>query len=498
MIRYLYLLIVFIIVPNSLSGQGFDFNNDCHEAYQHIIALRLKNGEAKVAGEKVNNPSNQMTVVLENYIDFFRIFISEDKQQFDILKVNKEKRLLSINDNPTDSPMYLWAQATINLQWAFVRIKFGEYYSAAFELRRAFIQLEENEKRYPEFLPNKLLLGLLHALVGSIPDEYQWIVKLASMNGSVNEGIGEMKEVLLKCENEVEFGYLREEAMFFLGFAELNLLAEPTDSLLLLNSFNPIDSTNLLMVYLKATIEMRTGNNDAASKTLHYRPKGEEYFSFYYLNYLEAETMLRRLDLNAKKVYRDFIINFKGLNYRQDAIRKIAWIGLLEGDLNTYHEWISQVPKQNPGQVEADKQAVREAEGLSNPDIELLKSRLLFDGGYYPDALTILTNAAEKRNNHDLAVRLEYSYRLGRIFHELKKFDEALENYQVVMNTGINSKLYYPANAALKSGEIYEITHQKQKAIYYYRLCLKLKPDEYKSGIHQKAEAGISRLTSGE
>jgi tetratricopeptide (TPR) repeat protein len=498
MIRYLYLLIVFIFVPNSLIGQGFDFNKDCHEAYQHIISLRLKNGEVIIAGEKLKNPSNQMTVVLENYIDFFKIFISEDKQQFDILKVNKEKRLLSISENPSDSPIFLWSQATINLQWAFVRLKFGEYYSAAFELRRAFIQLENNEKRYPDFLPNKLLLGLLHALVGSIPDEYQWIVKLASMNGSVNDGIGEMKKVLLKCGNDVEFGYLREEAMFFLGFAELNLLAEPDDSLLLLNSFKPIDSTNLLMVFLKATIEMRTGKNDAASQTLHYRPKGEEYFPFYYLIYLEAESMLRRLDLNAKILYRDFIINFKGFNYRQDAIRKLAWIGLIEGDLNKYHEWISQVPKQKSGQVEADKQAVREADGLSNPDIELLKSRLLFDGGYYPDALEILTNAAEKRNNSELAVRLEYSYRLGRIFHEMKKYDEALENYQVVLITGINSKLYYPANAALKSGEIYEITHQKQKAIENYHLCLKLKPDEYKSGIHQKAEAGISRLTSGE
>lgn len=495
MIRQFILTGIFLFASAGLSSQQFDFNKSCNEAYQNIISLRFEKGEAILAKEKSSNEENLMPVILENYIDFFKIFIAEDEQQFSLLEKNKDKRLAIIRDHASEEPRYLWSQATINLQWAFARMKFGEYYTAAFELRRAFLQLEENEKKYPGFLPNKLLLGLLHALVGSIPEDYQWIVKLASMNGSVNQGINEMKQVLTECEIQVEYKYLKEEAMFFLGFAELNLLAEPDDTLMLLDILKISDSSNLLLVFLKATIEMRTGNNDAALKTLSERPKGQEYYPFYYLNYLEAETKLRKLDLNAKILYGDFILTFKGLNYRQDAIRKLAWIALLEGDSSSYQDWISQVPKQASGQVEADKQSVLEAEGNKKPDLDLLKSRLLFDGGYYSDALNIL-NLAEKLKSHsDPVIRMEYYYRKGRIFHELKKFDEAVLNYMKVIDLGMNSKLYYAANSALKVGEIYEITNQKKKAVEYYNLCLSLKPDEYRSGIHQKAKAGVNRLT---
>lgn len=495
MIRQFILSVIFLFTSIGLSSQQFDFNKGCNDAYQSIISLRFEKGEAILTKEKSANAENLMPVVLENYIDFFKIFIAEDEQQFRQLERNKDKRLTIIREHACEEPMYLWSQATINLQWAFARMKFGEYYTASFELRRAFLQLEENEKKYPDFLPNKLLLGLLHALVGSIPEDYQWIVRLASMNGSVNQGIDEMKHVLTECEKHDEYKYLKEEALFFLGFAELNLLAEPDNTLMLLNNLNSSDTSNLLLVFLKATIEMRTGNNDAALKTLSERPNGLDYYPFYYLNYLEAETRLRKLDLNAKSLYTNFILSFKGLNYRQDAIRKLAWIALLEDDSLNYQEWISQVPKQTSGQVEADKQSVLEAGGKNKPDPDLLKSRLLFDGGYYSDALNVLNLAESLRNHSDPIVRLEYYYRKGRIFHELKKYDEAVLNYMKVIDSGMNSKLYYAANSALKIGEIYEVTNQKKKAVEYYNLCLSLKPDEYRSGIHQKAKAGINRLS---
>ena len=69
-------------------------------------------------------------------------------------------------------------------------------------------------------------------------------------------------------------------------------------------------------------------------------------------------------------------------------------------------------------------------------------------------------------------------------------------NYQIVIESGKKSKLYYPANAALKSGEICELSGRKAEAVSFYKLCLTMQPSEYKSGIHQKAKAGLSRLTS--
>ena len=495
MIKQFAFIILFNMFSICVFSQQFVFNANCMKAYNHIIALRLEEGEKILRSEKISNPTNLMPLVLENNIDFFQCFISEDEQLFNQLQVNKEKRIRVLEKTKIESPEYLWSLASINIQWAFARMKFGQYYTAAFELRRAFIQLEENEKIYPEYLPNTLMLGLLHALVGSIPDEYHWIVSLAGMNGDVMQGIYEMKDVLDQCQKIEKYQHLQVETLFFLGFAQLNLLANPEESLTLLPYLNRADTTNLLLCFLKATIEMSTGQNDHAHKTLQNRPNGIDYYPFHYLDYLQAETMLRRLDTNASFNYSEFISSFKGMNYRQDAIRKLAWIALLKDNQEEYKDWMNQVEKQASGQVEADKQAVLEAKKQIIPNVDLLKARLSFDGGYYQSALLVMQKAEYLQKDSNLKLKMEYFYRLGRIYHGLKYFDNAIINYQYVIQLEENSTSYFVANASLKSGEIYEITGNTEKALECYQRCLKLQPDEYKSGVHLKAKAGVNRLT---
>lgn len=489
-------LIFFFFLPMILGAQNFDFNADCKSAYREIVSLRFDQGASLLGKEKSLHPDNQMVLVLENYSDFLQLFISEDRQLFEQKENNKDLRINLIEDNPSISPEYLWTLAAIRLQWAFVRLKFGENYTAAIEIRKAFLLLEENDKKFPAYLPDKLLLGLLHALVGTIPDEYQWLVRLASMHGTVNQGIAEMEQVVDECRQTEEFAYMYEEALFYLGFARLNLLAETEDNASILDELKFADQSNLLMSYLKANTEIRTGRNDQALNTLQTRPAGNEYYPFHYLDYLLAEAMLHKLDVGAKVYYQQFILSFKGINYRQDAIRKLAWISLLEDDQKGYSEWMKLVPGQQTGTVEADQQAVNEAISNEVPDVVLLKARLLFDGGYYTKSMEILEESRPLFSDRDENFKLEFYYRLGRVQHLMGDVSAALTNYQLVIESGEKSKLYYPANAALKSGEIYELSGRNEEAIQLYKLCLSMQPSEYKSGIHQKAKAGLSRLTS--
>ncbi len=90
--------------------------------------------------------------------------------------------------------------AQVNLHWAFASVKFGEYFTAGREIRRAFLLLEENQELHPDFLPDKVGLGIMHALIGTIPDNYRWIASLFSMNGSVELGRLELFKVLEQAE----------------------------------------------------------------------------------------------------------------------------------------------------------------------------------------------------------------------------------------------------------------------------------------------------------
>ena len=47
-------------------------------------------------------------------------------------------------------------------------------------------------------------------------------------------------------------------------------------------------------------------------------------------------------------------------------------------------------------------------------------------------------------------------------------------------------------------GLIYEATGDLPKARAAFERCLSLEPEEYRTGLHQKAKSGLARLEEGE
>ena len=67
---------IFLLAFGSLSAKGhFEFNEEARSAYDLATQLRLKEAKAKVAQLKVSDPNNLSAYYIENYIDFFTIFI---------------------------------------------------------------------------------------------------------------------------------------------------------------------------------------------------------------------------------------------------------------------------------------------------------------------------------------------------------------------------------------------------------------------------------------
>ena len=73
------------------------------------------------------NPNNSLVYFIENYSDYLKTLISEEKKDFEKLKKNKETRLNYIIKDKSSSPWYLYSQSEIHLQTAANRLKFGEF-----------------------------------------------------------------------------------------------------------------------------------------------------------------------------------------------------------------------------------------------------------------------------------------------------------------------------------------------------------------------------------
>ena len=490
-IRGVILFILLFVFSFSSSAQ-FEFNENCKNAYNAIINLKFAEGQKIIDKEKINNPNNHIIYYLENYIDFLTIIIGQEKKEFERLEPNKINRIRALKNANNNSPYYRYSLANIHIQWAFSRLQFKEYFTAALEINTAYYLLEKNQSEYPDFMPGYIGLGLLHTAIGTIPDNYRWIVKIIGMDGTIEKGVSELQMVLNNAKANKENEYLKSESLFFLSLIQLSLKSDNSEAIKILSDLDELPESNPLSIFSKVRILMRTANNDEAIKLLLSVPQSDECFPIHYFKYITGVAKMNRLDNDAMQYFVNYICDYKGVNYVNVSYQRIAWCYLIDGNKEKYFEYINKV-RENDLVIDADKLALKESKSGLVPNVLLLKAKLLFDGGYYEKAINILNNF-QGDELADTKDSLEYIYRYARIYHEWGKIDKAIEFYNIVIKLGTDKEYYFAANSALKSGMIFESKKNFEKARSYYMKCLSMDFNEYKNSISQKAKAGLNRI----
>ncbi len=491
--KHTFFLFLFFLV-NNLNGQKhFTWTPELKTAYKQATSLRFEAAENSLVNIEQKDPDNLLRLHVENYIDFFKVYIGEELEVFERLEKNKDNRLHEIEEKgDKNSPYYLFLQADIRLQWALARLKFEEYATAFLETNKAFKLLTKNVKKFPEFLPNKKDLGILHAAVGTIPDGYKWVIDwFSSLEGTIEQGKGELKEVIDYARTN-EFIY-EEEIYIYYAYMLLHLGNDSEEAWHIINTANLDTENNPMACFIKANVAIRSDRGDEAISILERRPTGSDFYPFHYLDYMLGIAKLQRLDEDADDFLLRYTENYKGRNFIKDAYQKLAWSKLLTGDIPAYHSFMELCKSRGYTIVGSDQNAENEAIKDEVPDISLLKARLLFDGGRCERAYSILKNKKEVDYFSDKN-KLEYTYRMGRILHKLSRLDEALYFYQKTIRNGIDEPWYFACRSALERGIIYEEIGQYSFAEAAYEKCLSISPEDHKTGLHQQAKAGLKRL----
>jgi len=491
--RHLLILLIWAGTWAGSAAQGhFRWTPTLRQAYEAVLSLRFERAENLLEKVRRTDPDNLLVLHLENYMDFFRVYINEDPIEFARLEKNKNARLERIRQGPKNSPYYLYLQANIRLQWALARLKFEQYTTAFFEVNKAFKLLNRNAGRFPGFVANKKELGILHAMVGTIPDGYRWAVEwLSSLSGSIEQGRRELEEVM-QYARQHDFIYEKEVYVFY-AYLLLHL-ENDTESAWNVIRESPLDpSDNPLACFVLANVAMRTDRGNEAIALLENTPRSSEFLPFPYLDYMTGLAKLRRLDPDADRYLLAFLQNFRGRHFIKDAYQKLAWHHFLQGNEALYHFYLDQCLLFGNTVVGSDKSAQKEAEFRIRPRPELLRARLLFDGGFLDRAYALL-NGHRESDYSNLKHRLEFSYRKGRIAQKLGKDAEALRAFERTIELGQDAPWYFACRAALEMGIIHEKRGEVAQARAAFERCLALEPEEHQTALHQQAKAGLARL----
>lgn len=470
----------------------YDFTAGCKQAYEALTELRMQEGIQLLNEEKAKDPYNLIPVFLENYDDFLTILLTGDEQQYETRKKNLDARMDLLNKGPKNDPWFRYCKSSVYFQWAVLRIYFSSYISAASEFRSSFLLLKENQKRFPDFKYNLILAGLEEAMVGTIPDNYQWIGKLLGMRGSVRGGTAKLVRFL--NDKQREKGILKNDAVFYYCYIKFFLLSDRDDVWNYLNRHYKNVSNNHLLTFLKANLALNDNQSAKALTILKARNKSQNYLSVPLFKYELGQAALRLMDDSAPVYLKQFLQENKGKIFVKSALQKLSLFYLVKGDTVLAAKYRKEILQKGNTLTDADKQAQRFAvNGKPLPNKHLIAAELFCDGGNYEKALQALATLKPSELADD-DERAAYFYRYGRTYQLMGNTKACLPFYKEAIKIGKNLAGQFAARSALEMGIIYEEQGNKKQAISFYRQCLNMKNKDFKSNLDQKAKAGLNRL----
>lgn len=487
--RLFFTFILLALLPKAYAN--FDFNANCIKAYENIMALKLNTARAIINAEKKKNPNNSIPYLLDNYVDYFNLITSENKSDYLRFKESKNARISRIEKDDKNSPYYLYALAEINLQLALSRSKEKEYFTASIDFNKAYNQLKENSKKFPEFLPNQKNFGMIQAVLGSFPEGLSRALSAFGIRGDTRTGVRILENLIEKLPQS-NYAHFYDETVFYYAIIQTDIISDSMNYGRIMKITEQIDSESLLRTYIRAYAGIKLGNSRNSSAELIKRPTGSFYVAFPYLDYLTGLAKLQNLDLSAGTNFNIYLKSYRGTNLIKDTYLQLAWLELIKGNYSGYQQFTIPVKTKGFNSHNRDVQALKEV-NYGVPDLNLLKAKLLCDGGNYDRALAQLTGKSTS-DFKSLMYKTEFNYRLGRIYDLSSKNEQALKYYQVAIDLGKGQPYSFAANSALRSAIIYEKSKNFVRAKQYFNLAINMKDHDYENSIENRAKEGLKRI----
>ncbi len=485
----IYHILLFLIISYTSHAQyKFEYNVRQAALYNKISALKLSEASADVFTELNKDPNNLSTIHLANYIDFYELFFSENPATYAKQKGSQDKRITLLNKLPDTNPNKTYAKAVQYFQWALVKIKFKDYLSAAADLRASYLMFKENQLKFPKFGQSLAYIGAIETVVGTIPSKYRWLANIIGLKGNVKTGVSLVEKAMAAPNKQYPI-----DVMFLYVYIKQYFSNQPEQALSMLQSVASQSANNRLITFMIANITLNQNKADATIAVIMDNKNKLGFLEIPMLDYELGTAYMYQLNDKCITYLQQFIRNSKGKFYIKDTYYKMSLYAYMQGKKVEAEKYRLAIHSSGNTETDADKSAEKFYENPSYSHPELLKARFQCDGGYFMAALLIMQKLPVSSMVSPLQ-QLEYNYRLGRIFHDLNRYEEAVKAYDLAIKLGADKTAYFASRAALECGKIYEKQNNKPLAAQYYNKCLAMDDHDYKSSIDQQAKTGMQRI----
>lgn len=472
----------FVLFLTSVNGQS-----SLPTEYERILNLDFGSTAQLNAATTIPN----FDLYLENLKEVTSLIFSEDRESFELLRKNEKIRLRTLKDLETASPYNDFIRAEIKIQWAFIKLKFGEQWNGVWALRSAYKIITENIEAYPEFQLNYKTLGLLHVIFGAVPDRYQWVLGIFGLEGDTREGLNELYGLM------DDRSVFHKEIVVISALIESYLMENHQAATLLIeadsNNITHLERYALGLVLMKSHQSAKAGQLLEASLTSLDDSEARPLFT-----YLLAETQFQAGNYQeALKNYDFFLRSFKGINQLKDASFKAGLCAMFIGDQRQSGLYFAEARQRDKTDAEVDKNAQKLLDTKPFPDPVMLQIRFSIDGGFYTLADSLLN--AINIDDFEPYQQFELIYRQARLNHLQGRYDKAIGYYrQVISKEEKIPENYFVPNSFLQLGYLQQSLGNKDMARMYFERVLTFRRHPYKNSLDSKAKIALKGLNTSD
>lgn len=467
------MLPIFLLLHEGSLGQSFPID-DFEAIYELDFDTALRQSDKPYA------------VLADNQEDFLFLMLTDDPDLFENFRARESLRKNAIESGDAEEKIREYCRAELELQWSLLHWRFGDYVKSGLLLRKAYKRLSQIQSEHPDFIQVNKSLGLLHILLSSVPGEYDWIIRLFGFQNNQEKGLKELEKAAYQVNP------FQEEAKLLLAYVYIFVLNRNEKGIQLINEIRNQSRLNAfayLIICHKSALN-KEGLEEIYQDRWIYAPA-----------YLRPSLSLLRGEFHLKKLeyeqaifnLRNFLLTYNGRSFVDNARLKLFFAYYLNGEEHEAEKALREKPGSQNDFSTSDLYAQNVFSEGVYPDSTLLKARLLFDGGYYQQALTQVKSYPFRSSIRDVA-EYEYYYRLGRIYQELLKDDSAIPAFVKCIKIQGAGHYYFAPNACLQLGIIYRRQKNIPEAISYFEKALEYKKYPYQRSIEHQAKAALNEI----
>lgn len=452
------------------------------KSYQRALNLDLN------TVERFTDALSTHQIYIVSLSEILELQITEDEVKFDLYEGNWSDRIELLEKAKPVTADALFALAELRLQWAFVYLKFGHEFDAAWNVRQAYLKVQECKKDFPEFIPIKKTSGMLEVMLGSIPEKYQWVISMFGMEGAVEKGLQELqslKDAGIDLSFETTLIYYLTQGFIL---QETEIAANGLQDMIALHPHQR------LALFLGGCLAIKNAESEKALGYFKTLQEDQQGLSIAYADYQTGEVYLHKGEYKlAIEYYQKFLTAYTGLSYVKDAHYKIGICYWLQAKTKDAQKYFKKAKIAGNESTEADKYAARSLAENVNPNVKLSKLRYATDGGYYEEAQHIASSFTID-DFESKKEKMEFLYRKGRLYHKIDSIPDAKKFYESTIQIGSDEQWYFAPNACLQLGYIFLDEKNNAEAKKYFEKALTYKKHEYKNSIDSKAKSALARL----